>query len=210
MRLGRLDKLITIERRILVGASSMNEPQYEFETYRRCWAEAYDVRSAEAFSEDTKQRYAETTTRFRVHYGDAVGLDATMRIRYEGRLYDIKSILVDHVRKQTATIDAVAQSVTVGGAVLEAVADVPDNATVGNLFQAIITIFGGQAPYSVSVADSPAVLPPGLALVQSSDNAWAIEGFPVAVGTWPISLVVSDAAGNIAAIEPFTITIASS
>jgi SPP1 family predicted phage head-tail adaptor len=211
MRIGRLDKLIRIERPIITGISGANEPVRSWDEYRRCWAEAYDVRSREAFDEEIKQRLAETTTRFRIHYRDAAGIDATMRVRYQNRLYDIKSVVVDHVRKQSATIDAVAQSVTVAGARLELLMEADATAIVGQVYQAVLHIFGGIAPYTVALTDgSPAfVLPPGLNLVQASETSWSLEGFPAEAGSWPISITVTDAASNVAVLEPFVLTITS-
>jgi len=211
MRVGRLNRQITIERKVITGVSPSNEPIYAWQTFRAVWSEVYSVRAQEQWSEEDSRRIAETTTRFRIHYNDALGIDSTMRIVFEGAAYDIQSILADHVRKLQATIDATAQGVSVAGAPLDLYADVNETGTVDEVYQAIIHIFGGVAPYAAELTGGSPVytLPPGLTLVQVSETSWGIEGFPTTPGSYPISVTVTDAAENATTLDSFVLTILS-
>jgi SPP1 family predicted phage head-tail adaptor len=209
MRIGRLNSRITIEHPVITGIDESNSAVYSWQTLRMAWAEVFDVRSQEIWSEENKQRLSQTETRFRIHYSDGAGLDSSMRVRYQNALYDIKSIVVDRVRRQQVTIDAVAQNVSLDGAL--AVFCVPVlTATVGEIYQCAINVIGGTAPFSVSLTDigSPGYeMPAGLSLAQAEERVWSLEGYPSQAGSYPISVIVEDANGATATVPEFTLVV---
>lgn len=100
--------LLRIETEVQTGLSEIFEPVMEWRKWRDVLASGSDRRGNEHFDE-TNQRYAETETRFEVDYFDIQGIDEKARFIFEGVTYNIKNILWDHIRKQTAVMVAVRQ-----------------------------------------------------------------------------------------------------
>lgn len=82
----------------------------EWQPIRTCWAAIKTVKGQEYFSAAAVQ--AERTYRFIVRY--TPNINETMKINYNGRLFDIQSVLNDDEEKRTLTIIAT-ERVTVDG-----------------------------------------------------------------------------------------------
>lgn len=213
MRFGSLDGVIDIEHKVLTGVSTSNEPVYEWRTWREdVFVGVKAKRGNEYFDNDSKHRYSETVTQFRAHLTDVDGMDAAMRIKFEGQYYDIKNVLPDYERKQDCLIDAVIQGGAVQGVAFAMFADPALTGEVGVIYQTLISIVGGQAPYSVALSDegSPSPMPLGLSLVQAQEKIWALEGVPMEVGSFPINVRATDALGRAATLPQFTLAISPS
>lgn len=72
------------------------------------------------------------------------------------------------------------------------------NGSIGQAYRQVLTsTLGCTTPFSLVPAFHliSGTLPPGLALVQNSDNSFAIAGTPTTAGSYPFSLSVTDACG---------------
>lgn len=211
MRSGALNRLLDIEHRVQTGIEQNNEPRWEWRKYRdQIFCSAQARRGVEQFDAGTGQRFAESITRFRIHYLEAEGIDPTMKIVFEGQRYDIRVILPDHERQEDCWIDAALQDGNVVGAGISLFAEPVLVGEVGEAYQTVITVTGGTAPLEFTVDDgsSPSGgLPAGLAIVQISDNQWSLEGYPEVAGAFPIAIAVEDGAGQTASLPAFTLTI---
>jgi SPP1 family predicted phage head-tail adaptor len=104
MRIGRLDRRITIEA-LTETQSASGEPQETWSTFAEVWAARRDVSGSERFR--SQQELAEKVTRFTVRFLD--GLDAKHRIiGDDGLIYDIQSIM-EMGRRQFQEITAEAR-----------------------------------------------------------------------------------------------------
>lgn len=210
MRRGALDRIIDIEHKINTGSTEINETTGNWVTFvDGAFAEVYSVRGAEIYDTVTKQRISEVVTRFRIDYTDAEGINTTMRVKYEGQYYDIKNVLPDHDRKQDCIIDAVLIDGSVSGPTLRVVVEPVTAGAAGQIYQCFFHVFGGTAPYTVSMTGgSPGYQAPnGLSLVQSAEMVWCLEGFPVSAGSYPISVTVSDSSGLSVETEEFVLDV---
>jgi SPP1 family predicted phage head-tail adaptor len=74
----------------------------EWQPVRACWAAIKTVSGREYFAAASVQ--AERTYRFIIRY--TPGINETMKIDYQGRLFDIQSVLNDDEGRKTLTIIA--------------------------------------------------------------------------------------------------------
>ncbi|UYL94230.1 head closure protein [Geobacillus phage vB_GthS_PT9.1] len=74
----------------------------EWQPVRACWAAIKTVNGREYFAAASVQ--AERTYRFIIRY--TPGINETMKIDFQGRLFDIQSVLNDDEGKKTLTIIA--------------------------------------------------------------------------------------------------------
>lgn len=88
MRIGAMNRRVTILRRVQTGTDSLNSPIFEWQSVRTVWAEEIHKREDERFAVD--QRYAVRVVTFRTHYlSDISEVD---RLECDGLTYDVKGI----------------------------------------------------------------------------------------------------------------------
>lgn len=105
VRIGSLDRKITIQRATVTQDAEFNEPEETWEDlYANLWAGKRSKSGQEAFSED--QEVASEVLVFTVRYRKVL---ATDRVLYEGRTYDILPPLVEVGRRQFLEITAKAR-----------------------------------------------------------------------------------------------------
>lgn len=85
---GRLRHRITIEQRS-TSQNSFGEPLLTWTTFITRWASVEPIIGKEFFA--SQQVQSEVTTKIRVR--DATGVLPQMRVNYNSRIYDIKSIM---------------------------------------------------------------------------------------------------------------------
>lgn len=88
MRVGRMDRRITLRHRVVASADSVGHSAESFTAYATVWAELIEVSGREYFA--AQQTQAETTKRFAIHHRTDV-LE-TDRLTFEGNDFDITSI----------------------------------------------------------------------------------------------------------------------
>lgn len=206
MHVGGFNHPLTIERKIQVGTSTLNEPNYVYQTFAEPFAEITTRRGREHFDPATKQRYSEVVYHFRCHYDDVVGIDATMRVTDEdGQRYDIKALLPDAESRQDIIIECTLQDGRVGAEVLHGFVDdtIPDG-EVGEVYEGFsVRARGGTEPYTFAVTGG--ALPTGLVI---DTNTGAISGTPSAAGISSPVITVTDAADDSHVMPALTITVA--
>lgn len=109
MRGGALKHSITIQQRTEVGRNSANERIYEWTTFAEVFCEIVARRGTEFHDEKTGQRYAQTWYKFRCRYFDVEGVTETMRISFDGQIYDIKTVMPELQKKDECIIEAALQ-----------------------------------------------------------------------------------------------------
>ena len=87
MRIGKLDRRATLQRRVLTP-NTQNEQVESWTDYATVWAEKLDLRGREFYAANQEQ--GEVTTKFRIRYRSDVLM--TDRIVCDGLTYDITSI----------------------------------------------------------------------------------------------------------------------
>ena len=112
MRTGNLRNQITIQSRAQTGTDRQNAPIYTWSTWKEVFTEIAARRGGESFSEENKQRFSQEYYRFRCRFYDVDGVSASMRILFDGQLYDIRSVLPDHNRRGHTLIEATLQDGT--------------------------------------------------------------------------------------------------
>lgn len=88
--------------KMVVTEDEIRQQIEDWQEVRTCWAAIKTVSGREYFAAASVQ--AERTYRFIIRY--TPGIDETMRIDYQGRQFDIQSVLNDDERKKTLTIIA--------------------------------------------------------------------------------------------------------
>ena len=88
MRLGKLNRVVTIQKWIEVGRTPTNAPIMEWVTVGQEWAEL--THKSEDEKHAASQTYAERIVTFRMHYRDDI--TEVDRLICDGRQYDIKGI----------------------------------------------------------------------------------------------------------------------
>lgn len=88
MRAGRLDRLITIQRKTS-AVDSFGEPIETWATLVTVWSEMIPVRGQERYA--AMQEIAEIDTVFKVRF--RTGITPLDRISYDSRIYDITHVL---------------------------------------------------------------------------------------------------------------------
>jgi SPP1 family predicted phage head-tail adaptor len=96
--------------KMVVTEDEIGQQIEEWQPFRTCWAAIKTVSGREYFAAASVQ--AERTYRFIIRY--TPGINETMRIDYQGRKFDIQSVLNDDERRKTLTIIAT-ERVTSGG-----------------------------------------------------------------------------------------------
>lgn len=89
MRAGKMDRRIVIQVRAVVGKSSSGEEIHDWVPFRTCWAEFVADRGQEIFK--SHQRQGESSGLFRIRHFP--GITSSMRVVYDGRNFDIASIV---------------------------------------------------------------------------------------------------------------------
>lgn len=88
MQAGKLDRLIELQRRVLIAPDQFGQRKQSFETYAEVRASKSDQRSREFFA--AQGTNAERVTEWRIRYRDDVL--QTDRILHNGLSYDITHI----------------------------------------------------------------------------------------------------------------------
>jgi SPP1 family predicted phage head-tail adaptor len=88
--------------KMVVTEDEIGQQIEEWQPIRTCWAAIKTVSGREYFTAASVQ--AERTYRFIIRY--TPGINETMKIDYQGRLFDIQSVLNDDEGKKTLTIIA--------------------------------------------------------------------------------------------------------
>lgn len=109
MKAGRHKTEISIEQSSIVSMSAINEPVVTWSTWRTVFVQVDPIKGREAF--EVNQRYSEQLYRFEGRFVELEGVDAKMRINFDGTLYNIRSILPDHQNREKIVIEAFAQDV---------------------------------------------------------------------------------------------------
>ena len=112
MNSGNLRHVISIEEPYDSGTGRANDP---FQAWRK-WRDAYaDVRNAPGreyyqqgpnYPSTVGETRSEQIFRFHCRYFDVLGVQHTMRIRFEGQTYDITDIRPDHRLLAETVIEA--------------------------------------------------------------------------------------------------------
>lgn len=204
MRGGALRKRIAIQRRVQVGTTGLNEPNFVWQTWRRPFAEVTVLRGREHFDPTTKQRYAEDVWHFRVRYSEAVGFDPTMRILYEDKQFDVRSSRPDEQFKRDCIIECTTQDPTiqkraVSIAITMAIPAGKHGVAYGGF---TVSAKAGQEPYAFAIIAG--ALPTGLLLNAATG---AVSGTPTAAGSFDVTIKVTDAAGKTAELPSFNIQV---
>lgn len=203
MRAGALRNPIEIQRRVQVGVDSTNAPNMVWQMWRDPLAEITVLRGREHFDPLTKQRYSEEVWHFRTRYEEVVGVDASMRVVYDGNEYDIKAIRPDGEKRIDCILECVVQDISLGGAALSiAIKEEIAGGTVSIAYAGFtVEAAGGATPYAFGGTG----LPDGLALNSATGE---VSGTPTTPGTSSVDIVVTDGTGDTAALPTFNIFIA--
>lgn len=101
MNPGLLKHRITLLK-LVASEDDIGNTVEEWQEVRTCWAMIKTVSGREYIAAASVQ--AERTYRFIIRY--TKGIDEAMKIQYDGRLFDIKSVLNDDEERKTLTIIA--------------------------------------------------------------------------------------------------------
>lgn len=204
MRIGSQRGIFTLQRRVQVGVTASNEPNFVWTDWRpEIFCEVTVKRGKEWFNPTGNVRLSEDVWQFRTRYDEVLGIDASMRIFHENNYYDIKAILPDGQYHRDCIIEATLQDGALGGKpLMVAITRFIDPGIVGEEYIGLqIDVSGGTAPYTF-IAESGS-LPPGLALSASG----LISGAPIVAGTFPVSMDVVDADGSRETLPTFNLVI---
>jgi head-tail adaptor len=203
MRIGDLQHVITIQRRVQVGRTSISEPNWVWQDWRPgVWAGITVKRGKEQWDPQTKQRYSEEVYHFKVYYEEVIGADDTMRVAHEGNIFKIRSILPDAQCRSDAIIECVLESQSVERAPMTvAIEDEILPGYLGEPFEAFtVKAGGGASPYSFSAGST---LPPGLSI----DASGVVSGTPTSAGVYSVVITVTDNNGEAETLPAFDIEV---
>jgi SPP1 family predicted phage head-tail adaptor len=103
MTAGKRKHQIVIQQATTTNDSETNEPIQTWATWRTVQA-GVEIRRGREFFENG-QRFSETIGKFLCYHYDVDGITSTMRISFDGNLYDIKSIVTDYLRRRDTLIE---------------------------------------------------------------------------------------------------------
>lgn len=190
MRVGELKNLLTIQRKVQVGATSMNEPLMVWHDWRTdIWCGVFVKRGREHYDYMTKQRISEEVWQFRVRFDEVVGIDNSMQILHEGNVFDIKAIIPDGQNRDDCLIEAILRDGSLQSKPLSIwIGEAIPMGFAGAAYAGFtILSSGGEAPRVIT-----ATLPAGLSVNSSTG---AVTGMPTAAGTFDVTATVTDANG---------------
>lgn len=205
MRAGALRQLLTIQRKVQIGTTVLNEPNMVWQDWLvDLFCEVTVRRGREHFDVQSKQRFSEDVWLFRVRYDEIVGLDPTMQILHADMKFDIRSPRPDAQFGRDCVIECTVQNALLGAAPLSiAITEFISDGVVGEPYPGFtIAASGGQAPYSF--IEESGSLPQGLSLNPSTG---AVTGTPAVPGVFSVDVQVGDAAGAFAILPAFPITV---
>ena len=104
MQAGQLRSKITVQH-LVQTVDPLANPVEEWQDLLVTWAAVEPVRSAEHVAGSSAPVYTITTTRFRLRYVD--GIEPTMRVLHNGRVYEIVGILDDGRRRELTLVTRV-------------------------------------------------------------------------------------------------------
>lgn len=198
MRIGSLRRRLDIVFETVVGSES--EGAFEAKKVWMEWRSGVPCsvsvrRGQEHFMQigEGGQRFSKDIYYFTVRYRSVDGIDPTMKVRYDGLLYDIRHIRPDAQMKREVTLECEVQDFALGSPpLIPSVLDFIPEGTVGVAYGGFtVSAEGGVTPYVF--AEDSAGLPPGL-IINSSTGL--ISGTPTTQGIWPCEVFVSDADGT--------------
>lgn len=111
MRHGLRTEEIEIQHRVETGVTSMNEPIFEWQTFAAPLVSFEARRGREHLAAD--RVFTQSYVVFTAPVDEIQGVDATMRIRYDGKIYDIRNVRADYPRNGEAGIEAVVSDMVV-------------------------------------------------------------------------------------------------
>ncbi|WP_210325036.1 phage head completion protein [Mesorhizobium silamurunense] len=205
MRAGSQRNPIEIQRKVQVGVDSLNAPNMVWQTWREPFAELTVLRGREHFDSQTKQRYSEEVWQFRVRYVEVEGIDASMRVVYDGTEFDIKAIRPDGQKRVDCIIECTVQDAVLGAAPLAiAIKQAIQQGKVGVVYGGFSLSAAGGSGAGYIFAIASGALPAGLSMNASTG---AIAGTPSATGTSAVTFKVTDSAGEVAALPSIDLTV---
>lgn len=108
MLAGRMTEQVRIERFVEAARNAYNEPTGAWEAFVEPWAAIEVKRGKEHF--ENGQRFSEDVFRFTFRFDDVDGIDAKMRISWNGLTLDIKHLAPDYARRRETVVDATVQN----------------------------------------------------------------------------------------------------
>ena len=104
MRAGEMDRVIVIEQLLVVRGSQGGEDK-KWIRFARVWASVRELAGSDAFI--SEQTHAFIRTVFRIHFRP--GIKSSMRINYEGDIYDMQGKPKELGRREGLEITAIAR-----------------------------------------------------------------------------------------------------
>lgn len=102
MNIGRLNKRITILKKVDT-INALNQKSKSYETVANVWASVAPVRGTERY--ELQKIHEEITYRVYIRYLD--GIRADMYIQYDGKIYEIQSVIDVDLEHKMLEIDCV-------------------------------------------------------------------------------------------------------
>jgi len=109
---GELREYVTFQKKTAGAPTALGEPTYTWSTFCNAYANVSARGGGEKFDDPKGERYSETVYQFLMRRDDVAGIDATMRISFDGQLYDIRDVRPDDNRREAVVVQATLQNVT--------------------------------------------------------------------------------------------------
>lgn len=113
MRGGKLRAEVQILHKVEGATDEYGVPSITWATFVTANAHVYLKRGGEQFKNGVS--YSEDVAVFTFRYEDVDGLNSTMRISFEGQIYEIKAVLPDLLKHRSTIVDAVIYNAEQGG-----------------------------------------------------------------------------------------------